>query len=462
MISNVRRMPNQARRFGRFTETQDTESAGRADAVMVVGPGARFLSGVGYHTAAIANALARRGDTVSALLIRELCPRRFYPGRNRVGTHSSEVLHLQNVSTYEGLDWYWGSSLYRSLRFLRRRHPKIVLLQWWTAVTAHSYLAVALAARLNGARVVIEMHESTDVGEAALPLVTLYARLLMRLLSRLIAGVVVHSKSDIDMVQRCYPFLRRLPFCVVFPGPLQHPGLDGPAPARELRGDDDAVRFLFFGVIRPYKGIDELAEAFSSLVRDGERVHLTVAGETWNDAEPALRTIRSTGEKYHEIVSGYIPDDQVRTLFEQADVVVAPYRRASASGPINLAMAAGLPLVTTEVPALQEACEHYDGVFFAGVQDPIGLRDAMRRAMRNVGVRYDNPHGWDANADRYADFFGKIRPQPAARSERFPLAHALVHARRSSAQPSSGNSTGVGGIDLEVLRGNGSEHEVSA
>ena len=134
-------------------------------------------------------------------------------------------------------------------------------------------------------------------------------------------------------------------------------------PASGLRGEDDPVRFLFFGVIRPYKGIDELAEAFSSLIHDGERAHLTVAGETWADAEPALRIIRDTGENNYEILSGYIPDDQVRALFQQADVVVAPYRRASASGPVNLAMAAGLPLVTTKVPALQEACEHYRALF---------------------------------------------------------------------------------------------------
>lgn len=375
---------------------------------MVVGPGARFLSGVGYHTAAIANAFARRGDSVSALLIRDLLPRRLYPGRDRVGKHGSEVLQLANIPVCEALDWYWGMSLYRSIRFLRRRRPKVVLLQWWTAVTAHSYLALALAARLTGARVVIEMHESHDVGEAALPFVSRYARTMMRILPRLLAGVVVHSESDIDVVSRCYPSLGGLPFTVVFPGPLGHAERGGVVSAGRLRGDDDQVRFLFFGVIRAYKGIDELAAAFSDLVSQGERVHLTVAGEIWEDAEPALRTIRDTGENNYQVISGYIPEHQVRALFEQADVMVAPYRRASASGPVNLAMAAGLPLVTTKVPALQEACQHYEGVFFAEVEDPVALCDAMIRSMTKVGRSFDNPHNWDDNADRYADFFRRI------------------------------------------------------
>lgn len=397
-----------AQRSDQSVEIRHTKFANGSDALMVVGPGARFLSGVGYHTASIANAFARRGDPVSALLIRELCPRRFYPGRSRIGMYGSEVLRLDEVPTYEGLDWYWRLSLYRAIQFLRRRRPKIVLLQWWTAATAHSYLAIALAARLIRAQVVIEVHESTDVGEAAVPLVNAYARVVMRQLARVLSGVVVHSKSDIDMVHRAYPSLQRLPFSVVFPGPLEHAGHSGLDVASKSRREEDPVRFLFFGVIRPYKGIDELAAAFCSLIRDRERVHLTIAGEVWVDAEPALKIIRGTGETNYEILSGYIPDDRVKDLFEQADVVVAPYRRASASGPLNLAMEAGLPIVTTTVPALQEACQHYDGVFFADVEDVIGLRDAMQRSMTKVGVRFGNPHSWDANADRYAEFFTRI------------------------------------------------------
>lgn len=407
-MTTLRQMRNKAKGSGQLTEIRHAEFGGGSDAVTVVGPGARFLSAVGYHNASIANAFARRGDSVSALLIRELCPRRIYPGRDRVGKYGPEALHLDNMPTCEGLDWYWGLSMYRSIRFLRRRRPKVVLLQWWAALTGHSYLAVALAARLIGARVVLEMHETTDVGEAAVPFVTSYARLLMRLLARLISGVVVHSKTDIDVMQQFYPSLQRLPFSVVFPGPINDVGGSKSAPKSELRSEGDPVRFLFFGVIRPYKGIDELAAAFSLLIRDGVRAHLTVAGEPWGGAEAALSTIRDTGENNHEIILGFIPDDQVRDLFEQADVIVVPYRRASASGPVNLAMEAGLPLVTTKVTALQEACQNYDGVFFAEVENPVGLRDAMLQSMTKVGARFDNPHSWDANADCYADFFREI------------------------------------------------------
>ena len=389
----------------------DFATSRRADEVMVVGPGARFLSGIGYHTAALLNAFSRNGIQVSALLVRELCPRRLYPGRSRVGTHETGVLRLEDVPIHEGLDWYWGGSIFKAVKYLLGRRPEVLLLQWWTAVTAHSYILLASVGRLAGARVVLEMHETSDVGEAAIPGVPFYTRQAMRLLSKLSNGVVVHSQTDVELVQRTFPTLRRLPIAIVFPGPLQHTDRDFCESPQHEKPDSDRrnIRFLFFGVIRPYKGIDELAAAFSALVADGEMVHLTVAGEAWDEADSALATIRLTGEKHHRIISGYIPDEQVSQLFAEADVVVAPYRRASASGPINLAMEAGLPLVTTRVPALEEACGDYGGVVFANVQDPSALHDAMSESLALVGRSFGNPHGWDTKAAQYVQFFERIQ-----------------------------------------------------
>ncbi|MCP9275280.1 glycosyltransferase family 4 protein [Mycolicibacterium arenosum] len=380
------------------------------DDVMVVGPGARFLSGIGYHTASMVNAFAKCGHSVSALLIRDLCPRWLYPGRDRIGNHGIDVLRLAEVPISESLDWYWGPSILRSIAFLRSRRPRVVILQWWTAVTAHTYLLLALLGRLQGASVVIEMHEITDVGEASIPFVSAYAKGMMRLIARLTNGVVVHSNTDIGTMQTAYPTLAQLPVSVVFPGPLKHSEhrehvtstVEGGGTGSEI------TRFLFFGIIRSYKGIDELAAAFTSLVDDGEAVHLTVAGEAWADAEAALSVIRKVESRHYRIVSGYIPDEEVTQLFESTDIVVAPYRRASASGPVNLTMEAGLPLVTTRVPALEEACRDYRGVLFAAVEDPDDLRAVMKRAMGMVGSRFHNPHGWDANATEYFEFFDRL------------------------------------------------------
>ncbi len=384
--------------------------AAKPGEVMIVGPGSRFLSGIGYHAASIARSFDRRDEPPSVLMIRQLCPTRVYPGRQRVGQFDSSILGLGDIEFHEGLDWYWGLSLGRALRFLRARRPEVVLFQWWTAVTAHSYLVLGREARRLGARVVFEMHEVSDVGEAALPFVGAYTRAMMAAMARRIDGVIVHSEADAKTVPEVYPLLDGLPRAVIFPGPLEHGDGAKSLPAR-LRLPGETVRLLFFGVIRPYKGIEELAHAFCGLVNDGVNVHLTVAGEPWDDATEALDMIRSTGIEHHTITTGYVADDEVNALFEAADVVVAPYRRAAASGPINLTMATGLPLVTTLVPALEEACRDYAGAEFAVAGDAVSLRAAIERSLGRVGERYSNPHSWDANAEQYRRFFdGLSRP----------------------------------------------------
>jgi glycosyltransferase involved in cell wall biosynthesis len=259
--------------------------------------------------------------------------------------------------------------------------------------------------------VVLEMHETSDVGEASIPLASTYTSTMMKQLSRYVDGIVVHSESDAALVVKAYPCLAEAPYAVIHPGPLEH-GEGAVTLTSRDRQPDEPIRLLFFGVIRPYKGIDELAAAYRSLIDDGYNLHLTVAGEPWDDSERALAMIAATGPGRHEIKAGYVADEAVHSLFEASDIVVLPYRRASASGPIHLTMGNGLPLVTTRVPALEEACQEYEGAELADPEDVQSLRDAILRAIERVGERYPNPHTWDANALRYRALFDRLAGAP--------------------------------------------------
>jgi glycosyltransferase involved in cell wall biosynthesis len=374
---------------------------------IVVGPGARFLSGIGYHTASVARALSGFGLPVSAMLIRQLCPTWVYPGRAHVGQFPPAVLDLESIPTYDGLDWYWGLQIRKANSYFANFRPEIVLLQWWTAATAHTYLHLCRLAHRNGARVIIEMHEVSDVSEARIPLLAGYTRLMMRHMSQMIDGIVVHSDADRRRMPAAYPGLASSPSRVIFPGPLGAGSGLRPQPVRQ-REDGEPTRFLNFGVVRSYKGIDELATAFCSMVEQGANVHLTVAGEVWEETTKAIDMIRSAGAEHSEVIDRYIPDEEVPSLFANADVVVAPYRQASASGPVNMTMGAGLPLVTTEVPALVEACRDYEAVEWAPVGDALGLQDAMTRSLGRVGKRFANPRSWDENARRYLALFRDV------------------------------------------------------
>ena len=372
--------------------------------VLFVGPSARFLSGISYYTARAARAFCEHDAHGGSLLwLRRLCPERIYPGRERIGAHGEEVLGVRGVARYDGLDWFWGLSMVHAVLFLWRRRPEAMVLQWWTGTVAHSYLLLAIVARVRGVRVVIEFHETLDVGEAAKPGVARYVKIMMRALSAFVDGFVVHSRGDIGAVQTTFPSFTAKPFQVIHHGPFDHIQR-----SEQSREGGEQTRYVFFGVLRQYKGITELVEAFEMLLRAGEDAVLCVAGEPWPECAEELELLRALPAGRVELRLGHLSDDEVSEVLSGADVVVLPYRRSSASGPLHIAMAMGLTVVTTDVAALAEVCEGYSGAVLCPPADPEKLFQAMRDAAALRGVTHSDPHSWESNVGRYRELLARI------------------------------------------------------
>jgi glycosyltransferase involved in cell wall biosynthesis len=362
----------------------------------------------------LTSAMAERGP-VAALLLRRLCPRVFYPGRARVGT-TDGALSLPEVPIFNGLDWFWGPSALGAWRFWRRTRPSLVILHWWTGTVLHSYVALAFLAKRAGARVVIEFHEAQDVGEASLPLVGRYTRAGMRLLLSRADAVAVHSEFDRLALRETYPQLADLPTEVVPIGPFGNHVPPGDAPRDgELSSRDRAprrgepVRLLIFGVVRPYKGHAELAEAVRLLTTSGLHIHVSVVGEVWQGYRQPLDELAAILPPDRlTVVDRFVADDEVPALFAAADLLVLPYRRSSASGPLLTAMAWGLPVVTTAVGGLVEASAGYTGAVLVPPCDPAALADGIRSALPLIGTTHPNPNSWARTAERYAALFDRI------------------------------------------------------
>jgi glycosyltransferase involved in cell wall biosynthesis len=372
--------------------------------VCLVGPGWRFTSGISYYTCRLANSMASDQCETSVVLIRRLLPRLLYPGKLRVGLKRASMKYRPDVSVFDGIDWWWGNSLLRALRFLRAQHSKVLLLEWWTAATLHTYLLLAIAARATGMRVVIELHELQDPGEAGHALARAYGHWGLRALLRLAHGCIVHSKADWQLFESGYgPIDVRV--ALVPHGPYDQyrevTGTDDPSIAAAVAAvrsapQDGVTNLLFFGLIRPYKGLEDLLRVFNALPREeAERLWLTVVGETWEGTtEPAHLIATSPHKDRITFVNEYVPDEVVGAAFAHADVVVLPYRRSSSSGILHVAMSWGLPIVVTSVGGLPEAASGYAGAVFVPPEDPASLRDGLAKAAALAGQKFADPRSW--------------------------------------------------------------------
>jgi glycosyltransferase involved in cell wall biosynthesis len=115
---------------------------------------------------------------------------------------------------------------------------------------------------------------------------------------------------------------------------------------RKSAKEEKSRQLLFFGFIRPYKGVDILLEALVKV----PGVHLTIAGEVWGDKNQYPQLIKKLGlEERVTLRDGYIPAHELAELIAGADAVALPYRAGTASWNVRMAQMYGTPVIATAV-----------------------------------------------------------------------------------------------------------------
>jgi len=164
--------------------------------------------------------------------------------------------------------------------------------------------------------------------------------------------------------------------------PNQPPSPDPPRKDRHIPGQTDQgpCRLLFFGIVRPYKGLDVLLRAMASVPA---HVTLTVAGEFWGGTGETEKLIAELGLRNRVTLRpGYLPARDIPALFRTADALVLPYREATGSQNVLLAFSFGVPVIATTAGALAEAVR--DGV--DGLTCAPGDVDDLARALNEIAV----------------------------------------------------------------------------
>jgi glycosyltransferase involved in cell wall biosynthesis len=138
----------------------------------------------------------------------------------------------------------------------------------------------------------------------------------------------------------------------------QYPALENMGDSRtalHLPSPTEADVILFFGLIRPYKGLPVLIEAMD-LLKDRDRpVHLCIAGESYEDWSKYEKLIhQSTSRNRIQVHPRFILDDELSVFFGAATTVCLPYLQASQSGVTAIALHYGIPVVASDVGGLSE------------------------------------------------------------------------------------------------------------
>lgn len=148
----------------------------------------------------------------------------------------------------------------------------------------------------------------------------------------------------------------------------------------ELAGAEGPV-ILFFGLLRPYKGVDTLLESF----RQVEGAELWIVGNPRMDVEP-LRQLASEAPGRVRFLTRFIEDAEIPAIMRRADIVTLPYRDAEHSGVLYTALAFGKPLVLSAVGGFPEVAQE-GGAQLVPPEDPKALAAALGELVMDEDAR---------------------------------------------------------------------------
>jgi glycosyltransferase involved in cell wall biosynthesis len=161
-------------------------------------------------------------------------------------------------------------------------------------------------------------------------------------------------------------------------GAFDHLAALAPHPLPAGLAPTSAPVVLCFGLLRPYKGIDVLIEAWRGIA-DAE---LWIVGRPRLDIGP-LRAAAPTNVRW---VPRFVSDGELAACFRRADLVVLPYREIDQSGVLATALAFGSPLVLTDVGGFAEVAQSGAARLVAPA-DPTALRLALLELLGDRAAR---------------------------------------------------------------------------
>ncbi len=153
-------------------------------------------------------------------------------------------------------------------------------------------------------------------------------------------------------------------------------------PLPEELGEVEGPVVLWFGVLRPYKGVDVLMEAF----REIEGAELWIVGRPWMAVEPLKEAARAARGKVR-FVDRFVTDREIPAYFRRADVVVLPYRRIDQSGVLYTALAFGKAMVLSDVGGFSEIGRAHGAAELVPPEDPVALRETLARLVADPDAR---------------------------------------------------------------------------
>ena len=344
--------------------------------ILIVSTAYPLRGGIAHYNALLAKHLGAR-HAVETITFKRQYPKIFFPGKTQdeSGTPTFPGMEPapQLIDSINPLNWI------RVTREIRRRLPDLLIFKYWLPFFGPCFGTIAKLAKRGTRTKALFICDNIIPHERRLGDVA-FTKFAFKQADYFIVQSDVVEKE----LQEHFPGVkyRKAPHPIyeIFGATVEK------AVARKRLGIFSKNVILYFGYVRPYKGVMVLFDAMQRLCESASEIGETllfVVGEFYDEESKYRQRVRDLGlESYVRFVADYVPNEDVAQYFCAADVVVLPYLSATQSGIAQIAYNFDKPLIATDVGGLGEVVLHEKTGFIVPPNDAHALAEAVDRFYR--------------------------------------------------------------------------------
>lgn len=368
--------------------------------IVILGTAWPYRGGLAAFNERLAKQFVDEGHEVEVVTFTLQYPSFLFPGKTQ---YSSEVTPnrlkiVREMNSCNPLSWI------KVGRRLKDAAPDLLISCYWMAFFAPCYGVIQRIVKRNGKTKCIGLvhnmipHEPNILDKLLAPYYVKQTDGFVAL-----SESVVHDIASLDKEQKPKTFS---------PHPVyDHYGekMDRKDACVALGLDEEKRYVLFFGLVRAYKGLDLLLDAFAKVKYELKDLQLIVAGEFYEDEDKYFAQIEANGLKDRVVVKNeFVADGDLRKYFGVADLIVQPYRTATQSGVTQVAFHFEKPCLVTNVGGLGEII--HDGKMGYAVDPQVdAIANSMldyyqndrQEAFTKYLIKEKELYGWDIMAQAF-------------------------------------------------------------
>ncbi len=376
--------------------------------IIIVGSAHPYRGGLASFNERLASEFVAEGHDVEIVTFTLQYPSFLFPGKTQfTDSPKPEGLSIsRRINSTNPFNWM------KVGREIRDKNADMVIFCYWMSFMAPSFGKIARIVHRNGKTKCIALVHNMIPHDQ-----NIIDKILPPYFVKSMDGFIALSKSVADDIGK---FDKRDKPRTFSPHPIyDHYGirLERNVALQKLGLDQNCRYVLFFGVVRAYKGLDLLLEAFANSKIKDTNIKLIVAGEFYQDESIYRKQISDLDISDKIIIHNeFISDNKVNLYFSAADIVAQTYKSATQSGVTQIAFHFEKPMLVTNVGGLGEiVIDHKSG--YVVEPNPKDIADALNDFFANSrsadfedGVRQEkSKYAWSIMTGKIVELYKQCK-----------------------------------------------------